>query len=90
MTIEADGDWTIISAPEVSAAAGSRVDAHGSTSVVQTGRTAPTTSSGRTCKAFWFVPAVKRWVKSVQEGYDTNGVRNERFTAELLSVQVAC
>jgi hypothetical protein len=41
--------------------------------------------TGRTYKAFWYVPEIGRWVKSVEEYYGSNGVRNERYTAELES-----
>lgn len=85
LKIESDGEWTATLAPAVSAAAGSRVDAFGSTTVVQTGKTLPATAAGRTYKAFWYAPAVKKWVKSVEEYYDANGARNQRFTADLLS-----
>jgi hypothetical protein len=34
-------------------------------------------------------PEVKREVKSVEENYDTNGVRSARFTNELESYKVA-
>lgn len=87
--IEAEGEWQAALAPALSAASGSRIDAQGSTAVVQTNRTIPRTVSGRTYKAFWYVPAVKRWVKSVEEYYDGNGVRNERYTDELESYKVA-
>jgi hypothetical protein len=44
--------------------------------------------SGRTYKAFWYVPEVRRWVKSVEEYYGSGGVRNERYTAELESFKL--
>jgi hypothetical protein len=54
---------------------------------VQKARTEPAT--GRTYKAFWYVPEVRRWVKSVEEYYGSGGVRNERFTMELESFKVS-
>jgi hypothetical protein len=75
-------------APAVSAVGGARVDAQGSTTVVQTARTLPTTAAGRTYMALWYVPAAKKWVKSVEEYYDSNDVRSQRFTSELISFQV--
>ena len=51
----------------------------GATTVTQTGKTSATTLTGRTYKAFWYVPALKRWVKSVEEYYDPNGIRYEGF-----------
>jgi hypothetical protein len=85
LKIEAEGEWEAVVAPAIGAVSGSRVDAQGSTTVVQTNKTTPTTTSGRTYKAFWYVPEVKRWVKSVEEYYSSGGVRNERFTEELVS-----
>jgi hypothetical protein len=87
--IEAEGTWTTVIAPANSAVAGTRTDARGSTTVVQTGRATATTATGRTYKAFWYVPAVKRWVKSDEEYYDSNGVRNDRFLEELAAYKVA-
>ena len=34
--------------------------------MTQVQNTTPKETSGRTYKAFWYVPEVKRWVKSVQ------------------------
>ncbi len=87
--IEAEGEWSAAIAPAVAADAGSRVDAQGATSVLQTHRITPGVVSGRTYKAFWYVPSVKRWVKSVEEYYDGNGVRNERYMDELTSYRVS-
>jgi hypothetical protein len=39
-------------------------------------------------KAFWYVPEVKRWVRSVEEYYGNGGVRNESYTGELESFKV--
>jgi hypothetical protein len=63
------------------------VDAQGSTTLVQTNRVIPGTSSGRTYKAFWYVPSVKKWVKAVEEYYSSNGIRSSRITSELVSFQ---
>ena len=48
-------------------------------------KTGPVQVTGRTYKAFWYVPEIGRWVKSVEEYYGSNGVRNERYTGELES-----
>ena len=40
-------------------------------------------ASGRLYKAFWYVPEVKRWVKSVEEYFDAGGTRTERYQSEL-------
>ena len=85
LKIEADGEWFAAIAPAVSAGSAARVDAQGSTTVVQTNRTAPSTATGRTYKAFWYVPAVKRWVKDVEEYYGANGTRTSSYRDELQS-----
>ncbi len=87
--IEAEGDWQAAIAPGIATDAGGRVDAQGATTVLQTHRITAGIVSGRTYKAFWYVPAVKRWVKSVEEYYDANGVRNERYMDELTSYKVS-
>ncbi len=89
LKIEADGSWSAKFAPAVSSVTGGRVDAQGTTAVIRTSRALPAEVSGRTYKAFWYVPAVKRWVKSVEEYYDTDGVRTSSYTSELLSFKVA-
>ena len=61
----------------------------GATTVTQTGKTSATTLTGRTYKAFWYVPAVKRWVKSVEQYYDPNGIRYERSGDELEGFKVS-
>lgn len=86
--IEADGEWEATVAPAVSNVSGSRIDAAGATTVMQTNKIKPTGASGHLYKAFWYVPAVKKWVKSVEEYYDANGVRNERWSEELESYKV--
>lgn len=85
LKIEGDGNWTATMAPAVNGAAATRVDAAGTTAVVQTQRQTATTSSGRLYKGFWYVPSIKRWVKSEEDYYDSNGVRNEHFVGELVS-----
>lgn len=89
MQVEADGTWSATIAPSVSAVAASRVDASGATSVTQVGRTGGGTVSGRTYKSFWYVGSVRRWVKSVEEYYDPNGIRTARYTDTLISFKVS-
>ncbi len=89
LKIEADGDWSATLAPAISNASGARVDAQGSTVVMQTNKTVATTVSGRTYKAFWYVPEVKKWVKSDEEYYGSNNVQTGRFAAELESYKVS-
>lgn len=89
LKIEADGSWTGVNAPRVGAVAATQADAAGATSVTQTLRSGPTTVTGRMYKALWYAPAVKRWVKMVEEDYSASGVRNERTTNELAAFKVA-
>ncbi len=85
MKIECEGEWSAAIAPAVTAGSVARVDGRGATTVVQTNRIQPTTVSGRTYKAFWYVPEVKRWVKSVEEYYSSGGSRTSSYKDELLS-----
>jgi hypothetical protein len=89
LKIEADGSWTGVNAPSAGAVAGTHVDAGGSTTVTQTQRSGPSTVTGRLYKALWYAPAVKRWVKLVEEDYSGSGTRNARATNELTAFKVA-
>ncbi|WP_242538917.1 hypothetical protein [Trinickia acidisoli] len=83
LKIEAEGQWrgelasmnTVVQAAQASPGT--------TTMVTQAHRVIPQAVAGQTYKAFWYVPEVGRWVKSVEEYYGSNGVRNERYTAEL-------
>jgi len=68
---------------------GAQVMQGGATMVTQMQKTTAEPATGRTYKAFWYVPEVKRWVKSVEEYYGSNGVRNERYTGELQSYKLS-
>jgi len=46
-------------------------------------------TTGRLYKAFWYVPEVKRWVRSIEEDCSSTGVRNARYTMELETFQGA-
>lgn len=89
LKIEAEGDWSAVMAPTVGAVTGTRTDAQGTTAVVQTSRITPMIAAGRLYKAFWYVPEVKRCVKALEEYFDANNVRNQRFLDELMSFKVA-
>lgn len=88
LKIEAQGQWTADLAPSVSASASTRVDNAGSISVTRANKSAAQTATGRTYKAFWYVPEVKRYVKTVEEYFGPDGVRNERYSYELDSFKV--
>jgi len=83
--IEEEGHWTAELEPAQSVSQGAQVTPEATTLVTQTEKARTEPTSGRTYKAFWYVPEYKRWVKSVEEYYSSGGVRNERYTAELES-----
>jgi hypothetical protein len=89
LKIEAEGNWTAVVAPMNQMAAQAVNTTSGSAMLVQNNRVKPRTTSGRTYKAFWYVPGVKRFVKSVEEYYSSSGIRSERLTNELVSDKVS-
>ena len=89
LKIEAEGHWTAELEPTQTVVQGAQSNADGTSMVTQTQKTTDRTVSGRTYKAFWYVPEVRRWVKSVEEYYGSGGVRNERYTGELESFKIA-
>jgi hypothetical protein len=88
LKIEAEGRWTAELEPSQTVVQGAQSNAGGTSMVTQTQKTTDKTVSGRTYKAFWYVPEVRRWVKSVEEYYGSGGVRNERYTGELESLKL--
>ena len=87
--IECEGAWSATAARAVISASGARADAQGATSVATANRVGGGTVSGRIYAAIWYVPAVKRWVKSEEEYYDKNGIRYEQHTEQLESYKVS-
>jgi hypothetical protein len=86
--IEGEGRWTAEVLPSSTATA-SAVGASGNAGVgAQVVTTQAHQATGRTYKVAWYVPAVKRWVKSVEEYYGSGGIRNERYVSELESFSV--
>lgn len=88
LKIEADGNWTAEIEPASTNANLSRSDSQGTTQIQQSNTVMPTTATGRTYKAFWYVPAIKRWVKFDEEYYGNNGGLTERHAGELESYKV--
>jgi hypothetical protein len=88
LKIEAEGHWTAELEPTQSVVQGAQSNADGTSMSTQVQKVNQRTVTGRTYKAFWYVPAVKRWVKSVEEYYGDGGVRNEAYTGELESFKV--
>jgi hypothetical protein len=89
LKIESEGHWQAQVAPGQSIAQGAETGQGGATLVTQVQKTEEHQTSGRLYKAFWYVPEVKRWVKSVEEYYSSGGVRNERYSQELESFKPA-
>lgn len=89
LKIESEGQWSAVLAPVAVGGTQAVATPGRVTTVSNAQHIAPRTISGRTYKAFWYVPAEKRFVKSVEEYYDIKGVRSQRFTAELKSSKMA-
>jgi len=87
--IEAEGQWEAEAIPQQSILQGSQNVAGQVTAVSQIRKTDPTPKSGRVYRVFWYVPEVKRWVKSIEDYYNSNDVRTEHFEAELISYKVS-
>jgi len=88
LKVEAEGHWTAELEPSQTVIQGAQSNAAGVSMTTETQKVTDRTASGRTYKAFWYVPEVGRWVKSVEEYYGSNGVRNEKYTAELESFKL--
>ncbi|QXI30537.1 hypothetical protein [Pseudomonas vanderleydeniana] len=89
MKIEAQGQWTAVVAPTALVGAQALATPGAVTTVAQAQHTASRTASGSLYKAFWYVPAEKRFVKSIEEYYSSKGIRSERYTMELNSAKVS-
>ncbi len=86
--VECEGTWTAEMEPTVTVAQSAQANATGVAMASHSDKVAAGEHSGRTYKAFWYAPAVKRWVKSVEEYYSSGGVRTESHTSELESFKV--
>jgi hypothetical protein len=83
--VEAEGDWVAQLEPRQTVTQATQVEQGDTAMITHAQKIGPVQTTGRTYKAFWYVPEVGRWVKSVEEYYGSNGVRNERYTTELES-----
>jgi len=88
LKIEAEGHWTAEIEPTQSVVQGANSTAEGTSMTTEVQKAREGAATGRTYKAFWYVPEVKRWVKSVEEYYGAGGVRNESYVGELESFKV--
>lgn len=87
--IEEEGIWVSELEPSQSVLINTRSQQNNTTSVAQVNKSVAEKKSGRTYKAFWYSPEVKRFVKTVEEYYGANGIRAQRFTNELMSYKLA-
>lgn len=89
LKIEAEGHWQAELAPGQTVTQGAQSNAAGTTLATEVRNVTAGATSGRLYRAYWYVPEIKRWVKSVEEDYSSGGVRNARFTQELESFKPA-
>jgi hypothetical protein len=89
LKIEAEGRWSAQLMPGQTVTQDAQSHASGASMSTQIEKTTGKDVSGRLYKAFWYVPEIKRWVKSVEEDYNSGGVRNGRRTMELESYKAA-
>ena len=87
--VEAEGHWRGEFEPTTTVTQGAQVSAGGTSMQTEARKVSADPVEGRTYKAFWYVPSQRRWVKSIEEYYTSNGVRNERYTSELESSKLA-
>jgi len=85
LKIESEGRWEAQVAPGQRVVQGAETGQGGATMTTEVQNTAERQTSGRLYKAFWYVPEVRRWVKSEEEYYSSGGVLNERYSQELES-----
>ncbi|MEI7431808.1 MAG: hypothetical protein WCL27_15255 [Betaproteobacteria bacterium] len=86
--IEADGKWKSERAPSINTSTNSRMDQSGTTVVMQANNAKPSSATGRTYSAYWYVPEAKMYVKSVEEFFSSNGRLSRRITEELESFKM--
>jgi hypothetical protein len=81
LKIESDGRWT--------ADLSQRLMNSAVTAQTTENRVVPIVrASGRYYKCFWYVPEVKRWVKSTEENYSSDGSLNNVVSDELESFHI--
>ena len=87
--VEAEGKWKAELAPSIKVDSSTQANQNGATIVTQSKKVTPQSTTGRLYKAFWYVPEINRFVKSVEEYYSAGGTRNVRYTEELDSYKVS-
>jgi hypothetical protein len=85
LKIECNGEWKEELAPGVTFTSAGSTTQGGTTAVAQSQTTMQHSVSGRIYQAYWYVPSVKRYVKSLEESYTSGGNRSSRTTEEMIS-----
>lgn len=86
--IEGEGRWSDELEPTRAVTQGARSTGDDTTMVSEASARPAIKRGGRMYRQMWYVPAVKRWVKAVEEQYQPDGSRFERKTFELVSFDV--
>jgi hypothetical protein len=89
LKVECDGHWSAVVAAAVVGGSQAVATAGGGASLSQSQRIVPHPIEGRLYEAYWYVPAQKYLVKQQEEFYNTQGVRTEAITQELVSSKLA-
>jgi hypothetical protein len=85
LKIEAEGNWDAELAPNRSVTMQTQTTQDNTSMVTQAQKTGKAPVAGRTYKAYWYVPEIKRWVKAIEETYSNKGERSQRTSYELES-----
>lgn len=88
LKIEVKGQWTAELESEQTIVHRTMVIRHGSPDITTLAESVPRTATGGIRKVIWYAPEVRRWVKSVEEYYASNGLLNERHVTELMSYKM--
>jgi hypothetical protein len=89
MKIEAEGNWSAELEPMQTVVQTAQSERNETAASTKVDKVTSTQTTGRIYKAFWYVPEVKRWVKSVEEYYSSGGVRDSSYASELESFKLA-
>jgi hypothetical protein len=89
LKIEGEGHWTVELEPSQTVVQTALENDSTTTMVTQANKTKGELYTGRTYLVLWYVPEVKRFIKSVEESYDNHGVRNSREMVELESYKLS-
>lgn len=89
LKVESEGQWIAELAPAQNVVQSAQSGQNGASLATQVQKIqAGTKVMGRLYSVMWYAPEVKRWVKSVEEEYNSAGSRGARYTSELVSFKV--